>query len=275
MFSFLKSRRRRRLRERPFPEQWRAILRSDVPYYCDLPDEQRSELEARINVFLAEKTFLPAGGIERITDEMRVTIAAQACILLLGRPGEDFGAFKTIILYPRSYFSTSTTAGPGGVVTEADSHRLGEAWRRGPVVLSWCDVLKGAADPHDGHNVVFHELAHQLDYETGDANGAPRLRDRAHYSAWSSVFGAEFNALHAELAHRQRTLLTPYSATSPAEFFAGATELFFERPGALRARHPELYEQLRTFYNQDPAQWRRLGGADEPRQGAGDPPICN
>lgn len=256
LFSFLRSRRRKRLRAKPFPKEWRKILRRNVPYYGDLPDDLREELEVRINIFLAEKKFLPAGGLERITDEMRVTIAAQACILLLGRPEEDFPTFTSIILYPRSYFSTTKEARPGGVVTEADSHRLGEAWHRGPVVLSWCDVLKGAADPGDGRNVVFHEFAHQLDYQDGDANGAPPLGDRARYTAWARVLGSEYESLHADLEQHRRTLLSPYAATNPAEFFAVATEIFFERPRDLRRDHPDLYRQLAGFYGQDPAGLR-------------------
>ncbi|MEC9372422.1 MAG: M90 family metallopeptidase, partial [Planctomycetota bacterium] len=124
---------------------------------------------------------------------------------------------------------------------------------RGPVVLSWCDVMRGAADPRDGRNVAFHEFAHQLDYEEGDANGAPPLPDQSRYAAWARVLGAEFETLRADLEHHRQTILDPYAATNPAEFFAVATELFFERPRAMRRTHPDLYDQLAAFYRQDPA----------------------
>jgi Mlc titration factor MtfA (ptsG expression regulator) len=133
--------------------------------------------------------------------------------------------------------------------------RLGESWHRGAVVLAWDDVLHGAADPRDGHDVVLHEFAHQLDQEDGAANGAPRLPKPSMYAAWARVLGEEFEGLAESREQHRRTVLDKYGATNPAEFFAVATEAFFEKPLQLRKRHAELYEQLAAFYRQDPASW--------------------
>jgi MtfA peptidase len=138
-------------------------------------------------------------------------------------------------------------------VLDGPQARLGEAWARGPVVLSWDDVVRGAADVHDGHNVVLHEFAHQLDNESGDGDGAPRLPQRSMYVAWARVLGEEYAHLIDDVAHHRASVLDDYGATSPAEFFAVATECFFEKPTALKRRHPALYAQLQLFYQQDPA----------------------
>jgi Mlc titration factor MtfA (ptsG expression regulator) len=260
MLGFFKRRRRKRLREAPFPSHWREILERRVPYYMRLSPRDRRELEGHIQVFLAEKRFEGCAGLE-ITDEIRLTIAAQACILLLHRDTDYYPGLRTILVYPHRYIATSKAQGPGGVVIETSGVRLGESWHGslstaggGPVILSWDDVRAGAADPRDGHNVVFHEFAHQLDGESGAVEGAPMLERGSLYATWARIFSAEFERLRVDLAWDRATLLGSYAATSPAEFFAVATEFFFERPAALRARHPQLYAQLAAFYRQDPAQ---------------------
>jgi MtfA peptidase len=253
----LKHLRRRRLRRKPFPPIWRRYLEENVPIYRRLPEEDQRELEMHVQIFLAEKYFEGCGGLT-LTDEMRTTIAAQACMLLLHRETDYYPGLRTILVYPAGYFARSRNVGPGGVVTESVDPRLGESWHTpgagGPVVLSWRDVKAGAANDRDGHNVVYHEFAHQLDGESGSVEGAPRLQERSQYTPWAQVFGREFQRLHAELRSGQPTLLNPYGASSPAEFFAVATETFFERPLEMRARHPALYEQLRGYYRQDPAR---------------------
>jgi Mlc titration factor MtfA (ptsG expression regulator) len=258
MFS-LSRRRRERLKRRPFPPEWLAILRARVPCFNRLgPDDQR-ELLGHIRVFLAEKTFEGCNGLV-ITDEIRLTIAAQACILLLHRDTDYYPGLDTILVYPGRYRGRRVVTGPGGVVSESDEVRAGESWQGaisvrggGPVILSWDDVRAGAADLHDGRNVVFHEFAHQLDGESGSIEGAPRLEHPSAYAAWARALSEEFDRLRVDLAWDRPTLLGGYAATNPAEFFAVATEFFFERPGALRQRHPALYDQLARFYRQDPA----------------------
>jgi Mlc titration factor MtfA (ptsG expression regulator) len=252
VFAWLKRRRRDALRRAPFPAEWRAIIAKNVPYVAGLPPEDREELAGHIQVFLAEKHFEGCGGL-RITDEVRVTIAAQACVLLLHRSTDDYPRLGSILVYPTTYLVPGDHPAPGGLVSEEPQARLGESWIRGEVVVVWDDVLAGAADIHDGHNVVLHEFAHQLDQEDGASDGAPILPARSMYVAWARVLGRDFDRLVRETHRHHRTLIDRYGATNPAEFFAVATELFFEKARPLRSKHPELYDQLRQFYQQDPA----------------------
>jgi Mlc titration factor MtfA (ptsG expression regulator) len=252
-----KKRRRARLMKAPFLPEWFAIIERNVPFYRALaPDDQR-ELRGLIQVFLAEKHFEGCDGLE-ITDEMRVTIAAQACILLLHRDTDFYPSLQSILVYPTAYFAPVRRPEPGGIVSEGIEARSGESWSKGALVLSWDDVVRGASDIHDGYNVVFHEFAHQLDDEAGRGDGAPLLPKRSMYVAWARVLGAEYQRLVDNIEHHRPTFLDAYGATNPAEFFAVATEFFFERPRELKRRHPELYEELRIFYRQDPASLDRL-----------------
>ena len=247
----LKHRRRERLKDRPFPPEWLAIIERNVPYFARLaPDDQR-ELLGHLQVFLAEKTF--AGVDLEITEEIRLTVAAQACVLLLHRDTDYYPTMLSVVVYPQEYFVEAQHRLPDGTVEEGVEARLGESWHRGEVVLSWDDARRDAADAFDGHNVVFHEFAHQLDGESGPHDGAPALPRREMYAEWARVFTAEYEQLVEDAQRRRPTVLRKYGATNPAEFFAVATEAFFEKSVALRAHHPELYAQLRLFYQQDPA----------------------
>ena len=209
-------------------------------------------------MFLAEKKFEGCGGLE-ITDEIRVTIAAQACLLLLHREPHYYPRLVSILVYPHPYVAQARERLPGGIVSEGPSGRLGESWVEDVVVLAWDAVRAGASDANDGHNVVLHEFAHQLDQEDGTSNGAPILEHRSSYVAWARILGAEFAALCEAAEQGRPTDIDPYGATDPAEFFAVVTEAFFERPAALRGRHPQLYAQLRDFYRQDPLSFAAPG----------------
>jgi MtfA peptidase len=248
----LKQRRRRRWRSQPLSSQWIEIIEQNVPYYQILTLDERNELHGHIQVFLNEKEFEGCEGLE-ITDEIRVTIAAQACILLLNRQTDYFPLMSSILVYPHSYFAFASQRQPGGLVQEGIQARLGESWKRGPIVLSWDNVLRGAADPNDGHNVVFHEFAHQLDSESGAMDGAPSLPKATMYTAWARVLSNEYNSLLIDIEQNHQHLIDAYGATNPAEFFAVVTEAFFEKPLQLKSHHPDLYEQLQSFYQQDPA----------------------
>ena len=248
----LKERKRNRWRNQPFPSDWLTLIEQNIPYYRYLTSEERTELQGHIQVFLREKRFEGCEGLE-ITDEIRVTVAAQACILLLHRKADYFPLMKTILVYPHSYIASTAKRISGGLVEEGVQARLGESWRRGPIVLAWDDVLKSSLDPDDGHNVVFHEFAHQLDSEDGKMDGAPQLPKSTMYTAWARVLSFEYIQLLKALETGHRHLINAYAATNPAEFFAVVTELFFEKPVTLKKRHPELYEQFRIFYQQDPA----------------------
>ena len=249
----LKRKRRQRIRSKPFPPEWLKILKKNVACYSTLSAEDQAELHGHIQVFLDEKEFEGCGGQE-INDEVRVTIAAQACMLLLHRETDYYPSLRTILVYPHHYFSSEKRRLPGGVVAEEVEGRLGESWFRGPVVLSWDDVLSGAHDHKDGHNVVFHEFAHQLDSESGANDGAPLLPHQSMYIAWARVMSAEYKHLIEDIIHHHQTDLDAYGATNPAEFFAVVTEFFFEKPQQLKQRHPQLYEQLALFYRQNPIE---------------------
>ena len=248
----IKKRRRKRLRATPLPEHAAALIEERVPYVASLSLDDRRELEGLVQVFLDEKWFSGCGGLE-VTDEIRLTIAAQACVLLLRRGVEAvYPDLVTVIVYPHAYVANAKRM-VGGIVLEGREVRLGESWERGTLVLSWDDVVKGAADVHDGHNVVFHEFAHQLDQQAGGDAGTPALGSRSRHLVWARVLGGEYKALVDDVRTRHKNVIDAYGATNAAEFFAVVTECFFEKPGALRAKHPELYEQLRDFYRRDPA----------------------
>ena len=271
--------RRKAWASRPFPSAWRDILRRRIPLYRQLPPDLQLQLRRRILEFLAEKPFLGCAGLA-VTDEMRVTIAAQASLLRLNRDGPMFPELRQILVYPGAFLVDRVHASPGGVLREERRALAGESWQQGQVILSWQDVLDGARIPDDGHNVVIHEFAHQLDQETGPANGAPLLGSRAAHARWAGVMGREFAGLQARQRARDAAraraqaewswfgaapepapapppddLISDYGATSEAEFFAVVTEVFFEQAGALAERHPELFALLRDYYRVDPREW--------------------
>ncbi len=253
MFGF-KHKRREHLRSLPFPEKWEEILIKNFGYYNHLSKEDQEELKGDIQIFLDEKKFEGLDGLE-ITDEIRVTIAAQACILLLHRETDFYPTLYTILVYPHPFYSHVKQNLPGGLVSEGEQGRLGESWYRGPVVLSWDDVLRSAHDHNDPHNVVFHEFAHQLDSESGANEGIPLLPNKSMYIAWARVLGGEYKQLLDEIHHNHKTDIDVYGATNAAEFFAVVTEAFFEKPIQLKQHHPQLYEQLALFYKQDPIDY--------------------
>ena len=247
--------RRRRLRAQPFPKDWLATVESNVPFFRRLSASDQAELLGNIQVFLAEKRFEGCGGLE-LTDEIRVTIAAQACLLLLHRKTDYFPRLLTILVYPSTYSVEEKRPVEGPVWEEGRMTRLGETGRTlGSMVLSWDATKSGAGDPSDGKNVVFHEFAHQLDYENYAADGVPGLVTREQQLSWREVMRSEFASLRAADETGIPTLLDTYGATNPAEFFAVSTEAFFERPCALRARHPKLYAELQRYFRQDPVEY--------------------
>ncbi len=220
-----------------------------------MPESLRSQLHGHMNVFLEEKIFVGCGGLE-MRDEIRVTIAAQACVLLLNRLTDYYPGFTTILVYPDTYVAREVTT-DGMLETVEEQARAGESWHRGPVVLSWEDVLR-VANQYSGENVVLHEFAHKLDEENERLDGLPLLGDRSQYESWARVLQSEFQCLKTRAGRSGPSVLDDYGAESPAEFFAVATEAFFERPRELSAQHPQLYEQLRRFYNADPASWNEI-----------------
>jgi Mlc titration factor MtfA (ptsG expression regulator) len=250
--------RSNRISTTPLPEHWLAYLSSEVPPYSRLSPEEQARLRQRMKAFLADKTFYGCAGLE-ITDEMRVTIAAEACLLILNHTGPVYPGLTSILVYPSAFVANREVQLDNGTVTAAAHGLLGESWDLGKVILSWDDVVKGVADFSDGHNVVLHEFAHQLDTQSGGADGAPPLRGKS-YRSWARVLSSNYEDLQSRVAQHKKTVLDAYATTNPAEFFAVATETFFERPRALRDRRPDLYEELKSYYRVDPLEWRDDAG---------------
>jgi hypothetical protein len=228
-----------------------------------LPAPDQAELLGHVQIFLAEKRFEGCGGLE-LSDEICVTIAAQACLLLLHRDTDYYPELISILVYPSAYIAREDRYLGNNIWQQGDEGRLGHTGRKmGSLVLAWDEARRGASDPADGKNVVLHEFAHQLDFEDFQTDGAPALHTRSEYLAWARVMSREFEELRSADRIGKPGVLDEYGATDPAEFFAVATEAFFERPRALRRKKPELYNQLAHFFKQDPTTYSsEKGDAD-------------
>ena len=259
MFAWSKKRLRDRLLAAPFPVDWSRILRRNVKQYTLLSEAERGKLRDDLRVLIAEKNWEGCSGLA-ISDEVKVTIAAQASLLLLGFQSRYFELVRSILVYPDAFIAPDHTEIGGGVELVGESSNEGEAWYRGPVVLSWPDALAGGRCESGGRNLVVHEFAHQLDMENGDVNdGTPLLANRTQYDRWQRIMNAEYERLARNCRRGRSTLLDCYGATDIGEFFAVATECFVQEPSQMRRRHPKLYELLSEFFQQDPAD--RVNGA--------------
>jgi Mlc titration factor MtfA (ptsG expression regulator) len=255
MFSFLKKRRRPALRAQPVPPEWVTVLEANVPSYRRLPDDLRAQLHGHVHVLLAEKHFEGCNGLE-ITEEVRVTIAGEAALLILNRETNYYPDLVTILIYP-SIFYADLVEEDGHVVSEYKEDRSGESWDLGVVVLSWEDAVEHASTGRAGYNVALHEFAHQLDMENGAMDGMPRLPDRQERATWTQTFNEAYDRFERATASNRRTLVDAYGAGDPSEFFAVVTESFFERPLALRREYGDLYGVLARYFHVDPASWAR------------------
>jgi len=248
-------RRRAALARQTLPAQWQDWLRARTSIYVRVPPELRPRLHELIRIFVGEKTFVGCNGLT-VTEEMRVVIAAYACLLVVNRPDVPGSHFYddlfSILVYPTPFIVPHTLRDGHGVITEGHRVLSGQAWDSRRIIVSWQDIEDG---PTTGHNVVLHEFAHYLDMEDETMDGAPGLGNVRAYREWSKVFWEEYDRLRATLGAGQPTFLDPYAASAPAEFFAVVTEAFFEKPRELELQHAGLYEQLRRYYRVDPARW--------------------
>ncbi|MCB1231015.1 MAG: zinc-dependent peptidase [Verrucomicrobiae bacterium] len=247
-----------------FSPEWDDLLERRFAVYRHLPDELRDRLRDRVRAFVNEKQFEACGGLETITEEMRVLVAAQAALLLVGRPKDRlYPRLHSVLMYPGAFRDRGKRVfGPDDDDDHERDIRLGESWNTGSVILAWDSVQRGAARDDDGMNVVLHEFAHQLDQADGSADGVPALGDDEAYFDWEKIMKREYETLVGEAEDpRADPLLDPYGATNPAEFFAVATETFFELSEDLRDEHPELFRELRDYYGVDPTEWKNRNRA--------------
>lgn len=251
MFGWWRRRRRAKLLATPAPAEWAAIL-ARIPHVATLdPSDRPVHLDAT-RVILAETTFEGVAGLE-VDETMRVTIAGLAAVLVLGLPECRFENVPSVIVSPDAYAVTHKTPLSEGVELEEVIEHLGDTQLHGAVKLSWHEIGVDLREPWAGRNLVFHEFAHQLDMLNGDADGVPLL-PRELRQPWAEVMEREFAQLgRASRRRRSRTVIDPYGAEDPAEFFSVVVEAFFDAPRALQARHGELYDLLRRYFRQDPA----------------------
>ena len=256
IFKWLKQRRRAKILDTPFPESWDQVIRENVLHVRHLTPGHQDKLRRLVRIFVAEKNWEGCGGLI-LTDEIKVTIAAQACLLVVGMD-EDwlFEHVLSILVYATGYVAPTSHASGTGMVIDAGQPRLGEAWWQGPVILSWTDSLAGGRRESPGRNLVLHEFAHQLDMMNGRiCDGTPPLKTREQHERWVSVLGPLFDQLVDDCRNGRRGLMDCYGAKNPAEFFAVITEKFFEHPVALWHQQEDAYLVLRDFYGLDPAKW--------------------
>jgi Mlc titration factor MtfA (ptsG expression regulator) len=254
MFDWLKEHRRKKLTQAPFPSSWEEIILRNVAHYCMLNDIERAHLRALIQVFIAEKKWEGAGGLE-LDDEIRVTISAQACLLVLGLPHNYYRNIQSIIVYPSTVIPPQRRQGSfENTIAPVDINHpiIGQAFQQGPVIIIWDAALRSGRHPELGHNVIYHEFAHKLDMLDGAADGTPPLRDRAEYRDWVLICSREFQRLRHDAARGKKSFLNAYGATNEAEFFAVATEQFFDQPRLMIEHAPDLYRVLKEYYRQDP-----------------------
>jgi Mlc titration factor MtfA (ptsG expression regulator) len=251
-----RARRRARLRRQGFAAAWRPELEASTPLYRRLPQELRPRLESLIGVFMTEKAFVGCAGSE-ITLAMKLGIAAQACVLILNRDDDVYDELRTILIYPAAFVVPESEIDDAGVVTEERQTLIGQASDRGQIVLSWADIAENADGTGDGANVVLHEFAHYLDFEDGAGNGAPLLAAAGDYERWSQVMRAAYARVWHRVRGGRASVIDEYALEDEAEFFAVATEAFFEESATLKAEDRPLYDELARFYGLDPASWPR------------------
>lgn len=235
-----------------FPEPWRGWLRERVPLSARLPEPLRLRHEALVLDFIKRKPFIGCAGFE-VTEEVRVVVAGHACLLILARGKRAFDHVREVLVYPGGFVARRERVGADGLVHEDARVLQGESSSLGQVVLSWTDTVHQS---HLGHNLVIHEFAHQLDQAKGAANGAPFTAASAgRLQRWATVMGREYDQHQRNTSLGEQTLLSPYGATDPAEFFAVCAETFFELPQAMKYIHPTLYKELAAYFRLDPAEW--------------------
>lgn len=241
---------RKKIIKKEFPLAWLKIIETNASFFNLLDSKLKKQLLKLVQIFINEKIFEGCAGLI-ITDEIKVTIAAQACILLLGQDHNFYPNLRTILVYPTAYFAPETYYLKDGSLIETIQYRYGESWQRGQVVLCWDEIKKDTLDITDGQNLILHEFAHQLDQEYRIVESIPFILQNTSYVTWARILYDEYNRLVTDINNNKETFLNEYGATNQNEFFAVITEFFFEKPIELRRNHPNLYNQLLDFYKID------------------------
>lgn len=256
-FRIRKAARRKHWIDAPILPEWQKVAEKYFPRLEGIPKGTRKKIRGIARVLAEEKNFEACGGLEEVTEEMKALICFQAALLIAEIPKHKFyPKLRSILVYPGAFRDRGKRR--FGLPSEDRGTLLGESWQTGSVILSWENVKAGAKNDDDGMNVVIHEFAHQLDQADGAADGVPILKNREAYRQWAEVFERNYEEFVEDLESRRgpEPLIDPYGATNPAEFFAVASETFFEESEELKKEHPDLYEQLSNFYHVDPASWR-------------------
>jgi len=252
IYAFIRKRNAEKIMNQEFPEEWERIIETNLTLYKQLPKKLQKRLKQLVLLIIALKDFEGCGGLE-ITDEIKITIASEAAVLILNKNTiNPYPNLQTILVYPHAYVASSKQAIAGNLAIEdLPSARLGESWQYGDVIVAWDHAKQGGRNMDDGHNVVFHEFSHQLDQESGSANGAPPM-DKATYKTWGSILGQDYLDLCKKYNKHQKDVIDSYGTTNPAEFFAVVTETFFEKPFQLMEAHPKLFKEMLLYYKLDP-----------------------
>jgi len=236
----------------PIPPAWRTLIRRQLPLVARLSTQDQDRLYHRMQQFFREVPIEGCGGLQ-LTEEIRLTIGAQACLLLLRMPYPRYTRVRRVLVYPSSFIPKPQALHASGEIVPPDEPLDGQAWQSGTVVLGWDAVKRATRVATDGENVVLHEFAHMLDAEDGSLDGIPVLDSGSAYRAWAALLSLKFAEHTARVDKGEVTILDPYGAEDRAEFFAVATEAYFENPVALRKDQPDLYALLLDFYKIDPA----------------------
>ncbi|HAV13244.1 MAG TPA: hypothetical protein DCX06_07120 [Opitutae bacterium] len=237
-----------------FKQEWIHTLKNSMPLYARLPPALKETLHQKITHFVGTTSFEGRDGLE-LSDEIILSVSAQACLLVLNHEDAPYPDLHTVVLFPTAFSSTIEAIEDDGILHETTVQCEGESWEDGTVLLAWDSVNGGASNLSDGENVTLHEFAHQLDALDGDTDGVPILSCVDAFHTWATVLGEHCCDFLEKVMQGEVTVLDPYAATSPGEFFAVATETFFEKPHQLKAKRPSLYAELQGFYKLDPAAW--------------------
>ena len=244
---FTEKNKLRRYEEMPIPEHYQDMLKRFTPYQF-LSAEEKKRFQGRFLYFLEDKFFNGVGDLV-VTEEMKVFIASEACLMITNIPGGVYPGLKNIYIMEDVFIPKDN---PVNALTGLPTHsaRLGEAWKQGPIVLSWKSITQGSS-------VIFHEFSHQLDQQDGSFDGTPHLEGEGNYSRWAQVMGKDYLKLRNDVLKHKKTDIDSYGATNEAEFFAVISEYFFTNPNHLKEKHPEMYGELQNYFKLDPSLWQK------------------